>query len=338
MMRLDGVTFEAVFVTCCAILSGYKCQTTGRRSPQCSNQGDLVKGLCACISGYSGYDCSQLDPSIELSCIDPFQSVEKVCSGRGRCVGGVCQCARRRSRIPDKFSGEYCECDDYSCPFYMGRMCGGDARGRCNCGVCQCGPGYTGEACGCSLMTDGCVASDGSLCNNQGSCVCGYCQCDQDSIYRGPTCEENPAMNGCRDLKQCVQCRVFQTGPLSPSECANDHVCSNLRIHSVDTLNKHESDYICQFTDEKDDCLFRFGYSYEQTGAKFVKASTVKQCPGPGNNDLDMTLDPEVNPVQSDAPTGFQGSGDPDNNGASVPSVSLLTTFGTILVVLFRLS
>ncbi|XP_060081363.1 integrin beta-3-like [Ylistrum balloti] len=331
-MKLDSVTLETVFVTCCAILSGYKSQSIGRRSSQCSNQGELVKGLCACFPGYSGYDCSQLDPSLELSCINPYATVEKVCSGRGQCVGGQCQCNRRRSRRPDKYSGEYCECDDYSCPFYMGKMCGGNVRGRCQCGVCQCGPDYTGEACGCSRMTDGCVASDGSLCNNQGSCVCGYCQCNKDSIYRGVTCEENPA-NACQDLKQCIQCRVFRSGPLSSAECANHPVCSNLRIHSVEKFIESRSEYICDFKDE-DGCVAKFGYSYEKTGAKFVQAWTVKQCERPEYNEIEEALNSEVNPVQSDAPTGFQDNGNSNSNVGAVHSVSVIAAFRTILVVL----
>ncbi|XP_033746290.1 integrin beta-3-like [Pecten maximus] len=336
-MKLDSLTLEIVIVTCYTFLSGYRSQSTARRSPQCSNQGELVKGLCACFPGYSGYDCSKLDPSLELSCINPHTSVEMVCSGRGQCVGGRCECARRRSRRPDKFSGEYCECDDYTCPFYMGQMCGGNARGRCRCGECQCGPDYTGKACGCSSITEGCIASDGSLCNNQGSCVCGYCQCDKDSVYRGVTCEENPS-NACQDLKQCIQCRVFGSGPLSKADCANDRVCSNLRIHSVEKFIESRSEYICEFKDE-DDCLFRFGYSYEQTGTKLVQAWTIKQCGRPEYTEVEEESSPKVNPVQSDAPTGFQEEGDTaDTNGGIVHSFSLFTTVGTVLLVLLQLS
>lgn len=335
---MDSVTLEMVFVTCCAFLSGYRSQSIARRSPQCSNQGELVKGLCACFPGYSGYDCSQLDSSLELSCINPHAQVEMVCSGRGQCIGGQCECARRRSRRPDKFSGEYCECDDYSCPFYMGRMCGGNARGRCQCGVCQCAPDYTGEACGCSSMTDGCLASDGSICNNQGSCVCGYCQCDKDSIFRGPTCEENPTgPSTCLDLQQCVQCRVFGTGPLSKADCVNDRVCSNLRIHSVDKFTESRSEYLCEFRDE-DDCLFRFGYSYEKFGTKFVQAWTRKRCGQTEYTELGEESDPEVNPVQSDAPTGYQEGNDPDNNGGIIHSASLLLTLGSFFSILLQLS
>ena len=42
-----------------------------------------------------------------------------VCSGNGACICGQCECNR-------PLSGQYCECNDFSCDYYDGEMCGGE--------------------------------------------------------------------------------------------------------------------------------------------------------------------------------------------------------------------
>lgn len=39
---------------------------------------------------------------------------EKICSGRGTCKCGVCDCAKR-ANSREFFYGKYCECDNFSC-------------------------------------------------------------------------------------------------------------------------------------------------------------------------------------------------------------------------------
>ena len=36
------------------------------------------------------------------------------------------------------FSGDYCECDNFSCDRYDGKLCSGPDHGECVCGKCVC--------------------------------------------------------------------------------------------------------------------------------------------------------------------------------------------------------
>lgn len=107
-------------------------------------------------------------------CRDNTTSVD--CSGRGSCVCGVCQCESRPNpeevRFLDIFfqgvylfiflffkeiSGQYCECDNFSCERNNGILCSGLDHGICKCGICQCLPGWTGDSCNCKSSTDSCI-------------------------------------------------------------------------------------------------------------------------------------------------------------------------------------
>ena len=51
-------------------------------------------------------------------------------------------------------SGDFCECDNFSCDRYDGKLCSGPDHGTCSCGKCMClaaydVPGYT--ACECQV-------------------------------------------------------------------------------------------------------------------------------------------------------------------------------------------
>ena len=35
-------------------------------------------------------------------------------------------------------SGDYCECDNFSCDRYNGELCSGPDQGVCQCGKCVC--------------------------------------------------------------------------------------------------------------------------------------------------------------------------------------------------------
>ena len=61
-------------------------------------------------------------------------------------------------------SGEYCECDNFSCDRYDGKLCSGPDNGRCVCGKCEClaeydVPGYT--ACECVASNETCITPYG---------------------------------------------------------------------------------------------------------------------------------------------------------------------------------
>ena len=48
-----------------------------------------------------------------------------ICSGRGECICGACHCFPRRAHSAQRYTGDYCQCDDYSCSFYDMQLCGG---------------------------------------------------------------------------------------------------------------------------------------------------------------------------------------------------------------------
>ena len=53
-------------------------------------------------------------------------SNKKICSDRGKCYNGSCECGPRKARSAQRYSGKYCECDDYSCSYSDDRLCGGE--------------------------------------------------------------------------------------------------------------------------------------------------------------------------------------------------------------------
>ena len=49
------------------------------------------------------------------------------CSGHGDCLSGECSCHPVNPYDPTmKYSGEFCECDNYSCDYYDRQPCGGN--------------------------------------------------------------------------------------------------------------------------------------------------------------------------------------------------------------------
>ena len=48
-----------------------------------------------------------------------------MCSGRGTCIVGLCDCHPISANSYKKYTGKFCQCNDYTCPFYNNYMCGG---------------------------------------------------------------------------------------------------------------------------------------------------------------------------------------------------------------------
>ncbi len=93
-----------------------------------------------------------------------------------------------------KIDGQYCECDNFNCPRDNEQICSGPNHGRCDCGKCNCFPGWSGDACQCSLNSDTCIEpGDIMPCNGHGDCVCGKCVCNTTvARYYGRFCEKCP--------------------------------------------------------------------------------------------------------------------------------------------------
>ncbi|XP_063076143.1 integrin beta-1-like [Engraulis encrasicolus] len=178
-------------------------------SPHCSDgKGTLECGGCRCNEGYLGRDC---ECSLLNNLDDDCRAYEggEICSNNGDCMCGECVCKRRENPL-ERYSGRYCECDNFNCDRSNNKLCGG--HGRCECRECICDEGYTGSACDCALDTSSCMATNQQICNGRGICDCGRCRCT-DSKFQGPTCEICPTCPGvCPEHRDCVQCRAFGTG------------------------------------------------------------------------------------------------------------------------------
>ncbi|KAF5903122.1 integrin beta-like protein 1, partial [Clarias magur] len=96
------------------------------------------------------------------------------------------------------YYGPRCECHDWVCATYDGKICGG--HGICDCGKCLCDDDWFGEACqyreNCKLSKreskDLCRNAHGVVCSNAGKCHCGSCIChnsDGKGLISGPHCE-----------------------------------------------------------------------------------------------------------------------------------------------------
>lgn len=72
-----------------------------------------------CRSGLSSPSCLLTRTESELRCRAPGG---KLCSDRGRCECGVCICQVTES---GKYYGPLCECRDWVCEIYDGKICAG---------------------------------------------------------------------------------------------------------------------------------------------------------------------------------------------------------------------
>ncbi|XP_064614128.1 integrin beta-PS-like [Liolophura sinensis] len=241
-------------------------------------------GVCKCNEGRRGRLCeceeSQLDDNEQQGNCQHHNS-SLLCSGHGECVCGQCFCNPRSPNSVERFSGDYCQCDDYSCDLYQEMLCGGPTRGRCQCGTCLCNPGYNGTSCDCPISQDTCLAPNGAVCNGQGECNCGKCKCDKESRCYGDFCEHCPSCVGvCNCNKDCVNCRLFKRGLYSAEECENK--CGNISITEVDVIEDDDNGTICQelFGDQTD-CTFKFSYEYGTDNRLRIRTQKVIVCAEP---------------------------------------------------------
>ena len=183
-------------------------------------------GICQCAPDFFGRRCEcdaenlSFHGDLEAGC-RPDNTTTTLCNNRGDCICGKCECYPRENpnevsiyyfvKKKNKFnfhffiiqivSGDYCECDNFSCDRYDGKLCSGPDHGVCNCGKCECFaewdvPGYT--ACECRASNETCITPYGEhihkLCSGHGECVCGECKCFEtnEGQYSGRYCEDCP--------------------------------------------------------------------------------------------------------------------------------------------------
>ncbi|XP_072042079.1 integrin beta-5-like [Amphiura filiformis] len=275
------VGFEETLTITVEVLCSCDCenkQVSG--SDICEGNGALVCGECECNTGWFGKDCqcSGDTGSDDVSqCTGP-DSVT-VCSGRGECLCGQCQCFPRQD-VEEIVSGPFCQCDNFSCDRFEGELCGGSQRGKCVCdektwtSKCQCKKGYTGNACQCPDTNDSCMASTGLICNGFGDCVCGVCQCDPEESFRGPSCEEcGICVGDCGLYRECVLCKVFDEGRLSPDECDK---CGMI-ITVEKTLVLYNNTLVCE-TLLPNNCTVKYFYETLSNGTVHVHVQKETEC------------------------------------------------------------
>ncbi|XP_027510400.1 integrin beta-4 isoform X2 [Corapipo altera] len=244
-------------------------------SPKCSFHGNFVCGQCICHPGWRGdtCDCSPASSPNNEACIRPGDV--ELCSGRGECLCGKCQCYSED--LVQRFDGAFCEYDVLQCPRTSGFLC--NDRGRCSRGACACESGWEGPGCECPTSNDTCIDSRGGICNNHGRCECGRCICDMASLYTSSTCEISYSLGFqavCESIRDCVRCQTWGTGSLK-GNCSTCH----LQIQMVEELKKEEAGEYCSFQDEDDDCT----YHYSLEGDPSVLPNTTvrvqknKECP-----------------------------------------------------------
>eukprot|EP00096_Caligus_rogercresseyi_P012190 TRINITY_DN5033_c0_g1_i1.p1 TRINITY_DN5033_c0_g1~~TRINITY_DN5033_c0_g1_i1.p1 ORF type:complete len:836 (+),score=305.25 TRINITY_DN5033_c0_g1_i1:51-2558(+) len=266
---------------------------------QCNYHGTLKCGRCECPENlYYGHHCECHRDNATyhgdlLAGCRPDNTTSILCNNRGDCICGKCEC-HTRDNENEKVFGDFCECDNFSCDRHDNLLCSGPDHGECYCGNCICArewnvTGYT--ACECSASKESCITPYGEFidkeCSGHGSCSCGKCKCEENESgqYSGTYCEVCPLCpDKCDELKPCVQCQIFGSGPLLDKEDENGvELCdkcpfSALPVERAEDFAVEENE-LCHFTDD-DDCRGSFVYGYHNsTGMLHVWVQKTKECP-----------------------------------------------------------
>ncbi|KAL4659297.1 integrin beta-3 [Arapaima gigas] len=259
---------------------------------ECSCQAQAEPGSTFCSQGNGTYECGtckchvgRLGPRCECSEMDYVTSDQNCsrelnvppCSGKGDCICGQCSCHRSDY---GKIYGQYCQCNDFICPLYKGKLCAGN--GVCDCGQCNCNSGWTGDNCNCSTNTADCMSDLKLLCSGRGHCICGVCDCTQPGAY-GSKCERCPTCpDVCTFKKECVECKRRQL--YEDNSC--NIMCSD-GMELVDLLIFHKNAVNCTYKDEND-CVVHFQY-YEDVSSKSI-LSIIKEAECPKGPDTLVVL------------------------------------------------
>uniref|UniRef100_A0A3Q4H7K1 Integrin beta n=1 Tax=Neolamprologus brichardi TaxID=32507 RepID=A0A3Q4H7K1_NEOBR len=223
-----------------------------KKSEKCSLNGTFECGACRCFEGRVGRNCEC--SSNDMATDDMDHNCRKnnntdICSNNGECVCGTCEC-KKRPNPEERYSGQFCECDNFNCDRSGNKLCGGN--GRCVCRECICDPMWSGRACDCSLDNSTCLATNKQICNGRGRCECGVCKCT-DPKFQGPTCETCPTCPGVCKMKTCKE------------------ECSYFNLITVKDRNKlpqpNDYPYPVMHCKERDanDCWFYYTYAVNDT-------------------------------------------------------------------------
>ncbi|KAM7347424.1 integrin beta-PS-like [Cochliomyia hominivorax] len=255
-------------------------------SPVCDNHGTLSCGICQCNDLYYGRNCECFADDIsmkqdkDLGCrADNATAID--CNGRGNCLCGVCEC-EKRTNPEEIISGRFCECDNFSCDRKNQLLCSGSEHGVCECGSCVCKPGWKGDVCDCQDSNHTCIPPEGGeVCSGRGICECGKCKCKatEDARYSGDFCEKcSTCSTRCADLRDCVQCQIYKTGPLkNATDCATNCTTFVTKLVTKVEIDHEKDENLCTLYDEND-CKFIFKYIEEGDSVE-VYAEKDIECP-----------------------------------------------------------
>ncbi|KAG9477504.1 hypothetical protein GDO78_002742 [Eleutherodactylus coqui] len=247
-----------------------KCDDTFERT-ECNSNGRIECGICSCNPGHLGKNCeciagSRTSQELDQNCKRENTSV--ACSGAGECICGQCIC--HLSDDPEKkIFGTYCQCDNWNCEMFNGKVCAGE--GKCNCGICTCNSGFDGTACQCKRSTEGCI-DNGSICSGRGECECNKCKCRGG--YLEPFCKTCPGCpSHCPRFGPCVECHIKQGGQNS-GNCT--HICSGARVREVE---QEMGPSACREKDS-DNCWMQY-LIYEEDGIDnfSIRYTLKRECP-----------------------------------------------------------
>nr|XP_050851498.1 integrin beta-PS-like [Vespula vulgaris]XP_050851499.1 integrin beta-PS-like [Vespula vulgaris] len=272
-------------------------EKTELNSSECRERGTLTCGICSCNEGFYGKQCECEGHEFGLGSQNVTEDCKasntstEICSGHGACKCGVCNCAKRQNP-QEVFYGKYCECDNFSCKRSGEEVCG--KHGKCECGRCNCRPGFSGETCDCKETNSTCIPPSRenaekslTICSGRGDCICGKCHChEKDKIrYSGNFCEECPNCPGqrCEELKDCVECMAYGTGPLAKNgTCDCSYQIDIVDVVKEDPENDYKSDvHFCR-TDGDQGCFFVFKYEYVgKDNTIKILAQKERECPVP---------------------------------------------------------
>ncbi|XP_023220353.1 integrin beta-PS-like [Centruroides sculpturatus] len=119
------------------------------------------------------------------------------------------------------------------------------------------------------------------LCSGNGECVCGACKSfkEEEGHYSSQLCKECP---------ECVQCKFFNSGPLTEEECLEGKRRSDARDFPPAPRSPplvfaaKERDKLCASRHD-DDCKFFFTHNIDSDGYVKIHVQRTKDCPEPVN-------------------------------------------------------
>lgn len=85
--------------------------------------------LClSCNDGRIGQKCECSTDEVRTEDLDANCRMDNgtdICSNNGDCVCGTCEC-KKRENPEERYSGKYCECDNFNCDRSNNKLCGGE--------------------------------------------------------------------------------------------------------------------------------------------------------------------------------------------------------------------